>query len=308
MSPRDATIKAMDEVAGPVIAVGLVLSAVFVPCVFISGIVGEFYRQFAVTIAVSTLISAFNSLTLSPALCALLLKPHGDGRGAASRCRGWRSRSLGAAAGVLVPRRARRPRSALPASGRRGWPRLVAVPVVAGLAGGLVGCAAAGRAEPRPRLAVRRVQRAGSTPSPTATCGSSAVALRGSACSCSLGYGGLLYLTYHTHHHHADRVHPAAGQGLPAGERAAAGRGVARPHGRRRCGSWRTIARGTPGVKHTVSGVRAVGAARRERPELRHAVRHARRLPEPPRPGPARPTRSRRSCRAASTSRCRGRW
>src|SRR5262245_50815907 len=78
-SPRDATAKAMDAVAGPVVAVGLVLTAVFVPCVFISGIIGEFYRQFAVTIAVSTLISAFNSLTLSPALCALLLKPHTPG-------------------------------------------------------------------------------------------------------------------------------------------------------------------------------------------------------------------------------------
>jgi multidrug efflux pump len=80
MSPRDATVKALDVVAGPVIAVGLVLSAVFVPCVFIRGIVGEFFRQFAVTIAISTLISAFNSLTLSPALCALLLKPgeHGS--------------------------------------------------------------------------------------------------------------------------------------------------------------------------------------------------------------------------------------
>src|SRR5829696_3615647 len=75
MAPRDATIQAMSEVAGPVIAVGLVLAAVFVPCLFISGVVGEFFRQFAVTIAISTLISAFNSLTLSPALCALLLKP-----------------------------------------------------------------------------------------------------------------------------------------------------------------------------------------------------------------------------------------
>ena len=69
----------MDQVAGPIVAIGLVLSAVFVPCVFISGIVGEFYRQFAVTIAVGTLISAFNSLTLSPALCALLLKPKAPG-------------------------------------------------------------------------------------------------------------------------------------------------------------------------------------------------------------------------------------
>jgi multidrug efflux pump len=76
LSPRDATLKAMKQVSGPVIAVGLVLSAVFVPCAFISGITGQFYRQFALTIAVSTLISAFNSLTLSPALSALLLRPH----------------------------------------------------------------------------------------------------------------------------------------------------------------------------------------------------------------------------------------
>src|SRR5207244_13187544 len=68
-------IKAMDQVSGPVIAVGLVLSAVFVPCMFISGITGQFFRQFAMTIAVSTLISMFNSLTLSPALTALLLRP-----------------------------------------------------------------------------------------------------------------------------------------------------------------------------------------------------------------------------------------
>src|SRR6202035_504156 len=62
--------------SGPVIAVGLVLSAVFVPCAFISGITGSFFRQFALTIAVSTIISAFNSLTLSPALTAMLLRPH----------------------------------------------------------------------------------------------------------------------------------------------------------------------------------------------------------------------------------------
>ena len=73
-SPRDATIAAMRQVSGPVIAVGLVLSAVFVPCTFISGITGQFFRQFAMTIAVSTIISAFNSLTLSPALTAVLLR------------------------------------------------------------------------------------------------------------------------------------------------------------------------------------------------------------------------------------------
>src|SRR5262249_10282153 len=74
LQPREATIKAMHQVAGPVIAVGLVLSAVFVPCAFIGGITGAFFRQFAATIAVSTVISAFNSLTLSPALSALLLR------------------------------------------------------------------------------------------------------------------------------------------------------------------------------------------------------------------------------------------
>jgi multidrug efflux pump len=79
MSPRDATIRAMEQVSGPVIAVGLVLSAVFIPCAFISGITGQFFRQFALTIAVSTVISAFNSLTLSPALAALLLKPRQRG-------------------------------------------------------------------------------------------------------------------------------------------------------------------------------------------------------------------------------------
>jgi multidrug efflux pump len=73
-SPREATLRAMAQVSGPIIAVGVVLSAVFVPCAFLSGIVGAFFRQFALTIAVSTLISTFNSLTLSPALCALLLK------------------------------------------------------------------------------------------------------------------------------------------------------------------------------------------------------------------------------------------
>ncbi len=78
LAPRAATIRAMEQVSGPVIAVGLVLSAVFVPCAFIKGITGQFFRQFALTIAVSTVISAFNSLTLSPALTALLLRPRPD--------------------------------------------------------------------------------------------------------------------------------------------------------------------------------------------------------------------------------------
>jgi multidrug efflux pump len=80
LPPKEAAAKAMQEVTGPVIAVALVLCAVFVPCAFITGITGQFFRQFALTIAVSTVISAFNSLTLSPALAALLLKPHGAKR------------------------------------------------------------------------------------------------------------------------------------------------------------------------------------------------------------------------------------
>jgi hydrophobe/amphiphile efflux-1 (HAE1) family protein len=76
LTPRDATFRAMDEVSGPIIAIALVLTAVFIPIAFLGGLTGEFYRQFAVTIAISTLISAFNSLTLSPALAAALLRPH----------------------------------------------------------------------------------------------------------------------------------------------------------------------------------------------------------------------------------------
>src|SRR5262249_34224860 len=77
LSPREATLKAMSEVTGPIIAIALVLCAVFVPIAFISGLTGQFYRQFALTIAFSTIISAFNSLTLSPALSAMLLKGQG---------------------------------------------------------------------------------------------------------------------------------------------------------------------------------------------------------------------------------------
>ena len=80
MSPRDATEKAMEEVGGPVVAIALILAAVFIPTAFIPGITGRLYQQFAVTIAVSVLISAFNALTLSPALASLLLKPKNENR------------------------------------------------------------------------------------------------------------------------------------------------------------------------------------------------------------------------------------
>jgi multidrug efflux pump len=87
LQPYEATIKAMREVTGPIIATTLVLLAVFVPIAFISGLTGQFYRQFALTIAISTVISAFNSLTLSPAMSRLLLKPEGEGRD-------WLTRSM----------------------------------------------------------------------------------------------------------------------------------------------------------------------------------------------------------------------
>jgi multidrug efflux pump len=76
LTPHEATVKAMQEVSRPIIAIALVLCAVFVPLAFVPGLSGQFYKQFAVTIAISTVISAFNSLTLSPALAALLLRPH----------------------------------------------------------------------------------------------------------------------------------------------------------------------------------------------------------------------------------------
>src|SRR5712664_1954333 len=85
LSPRDAAFKAMEQVSGPVVAIALILSAVFVPTAFIPGITGRMYQQFAITIAVSVLISAFNALTLSPALSALLLRPRREMRGPLAR-------------------------------------------------------------------------------------------------------------------------------------------------------------------------------------------------------------------------------
>ena len=85
LAPRAATLQAMSEVTGPIIAIALALCAVFIPIAFISGLTGQFYRQFALTIAFSTIISAFNSLTLSPALAALLLKGQGKSKDIVAR-------------------------------------------------------------------------------------------------------------------------------------------------------------------------------------------------------------------------------
>jgi len=95
LSPKEATQKAMEEVSGPVVAIALVLSAVFLPTIFIPGITGRLFSQFAVTIAISVLISAFNALTLSPALSSLLLKPKKTARGPLGKFYGWFNRVFG---------------------------------------------------------------------------------------------------------------------------------------------------------------------------------------------------------------------
>src|SRR5712672_859595 len=92
LAPKDAARKAMQELSGPVIGIALVLSAVFVPTVFIPGITGRLYQQFAVTIAISVILSAFNALTLSPALSALLLKPKQESHGLLRRFFNWFNR------------------------------------------------------------------------------------------------------------------------------------------------------------------------------------------------------------------------
>src|SRR2546422_2537681 len=92
MTPKNAALKAMEELSGPVVGIALVLSAVFVPTAFIPGITGKLYQQFAVTIAISVLLSAFNALTLSPALAALLLKPRTPSRGLLQRFFDWFNR------------------------------------------------------------------------------------------------------------------------------------------------------------------------------------------------------------------------
>jgi len=109
MDPKSASLKAMEEISGPVIGIALVLSAVFIPTIFIPGITGRLYQQFAVTIATSVVLSAFNALTLSPALSALLLRPKQESNGLLRRFFNWFNRMFGRAtegylhwSGVLI--------------------------------------------------------------------------------------------------------------------------------------------------------------------------------------------------------------
>src|SRR6202167_1700233 len=97
LTPKAAATKAMEELSGPVVGIALVLSAVFVPTIFIPGITGRLYQQFAVTIAISVVFSAFNALSLSPALCALLLRPKTESRGPLARFFKWFNRVFGRA-------------------------------------------------------------------------------------------------------------------------------------------------------------------------------------------------------------------
>jgi hydrophobic/amphiphilic exporter-1 (mainly G- bacteria), HAE1 family len=103
LTPKEAALKAMQEISGPVVGIALVLSAVFVPTAFIPGITGRLYQQFAVTIAISVILSAFNALSLSPALAALILKPKADGKkGLLVRFFGWFNRSFERATSAYV--------------------------------------------------------------------------------------------------------------------------------------------------------------------------------------------------------------
>jgi multidrug efflux pump len=139
-APMEATRRAMNEVSGPIIAIALVLAAVFVPTAFVSGLTGQFYRQFALTIAISTVISAFNSLTLSPALASRLLQGHGAPRDGVQRvidrAFGWFFRGFN---------RAFRSGSSFYAGGVARVVRVSAVALV--VYGGLIGLTGAGFAK-----------------------------------------------------------------------------------------------------------------------------------------------------------------
>jgi HAE1 family hydrophobic/amphiphilic exporter-1 len=102
LGPKDAARRAMEELSGPVIGIALVLSAVFVPTVFIPGITGRLYQQFALTIAISVVLSAFNALTLSPALAALLLRPKKESRGALAKFFAWFNRMFGSGTEIYL--------------------------------------------------------------------------------------------------------------------------------------------------------------------------------------------------------------
>ncbi len=233
LAPREATIVAMEEVSGPVIAIGLVLTAVFVPCAFITGIVGQFFRQFALTIAASTSHLDDQLADAQPGAGRLAVEAESgwrqDGRGVPTCCLrlilaligGWVAYAMLARSRRATTARPDAPRSSLAGMGRgrrRGRGR-----------------GDRGRARrPAAQLVARPVLRGLQRYLPVLDTAS----IPAESASCSAGrslvvaiYGGLLYLTHQAFVSHADRLHPVAGHGLSARQRAAARLGLDRAHG-----------------------------------------------------------------------------
>ena len=215
MSSRDAARRAMDEVTGPVVAVALVLCAVFVPCAFISGITGQFFRQFAVTIAISTVFSAFNSLTLSPALASILLKPHtGPPAGTRQPLPGFAYAVIFALVfGLLIP-------PYLQPALAHVWPAAASYEIWLVVACGVVGCLAGWLLAPGGNFLLSIFFRGFNWffELSTALYTSLVGWLLRLTVVVLLVYGALLYLTYWGVFQMAYRVYPSAGPGLVAGE------------------------------------------------------------------------------------------
>ncbi len=295
LAPRDATIMAMNQVSAPVIAVGLVLTAVFVPCAFITGISGQFYRQFALTIATSTVISAFNSLTLSPALSALLLRPRQKGVFQALPWPAFVAAGAWGGYAFLGPKLLELARSAgleerLPVLGRE-WYAPIAGLALGALAGYIIsgvlnrifgwtfflfnkGFDAA--TVVYTRMVVGAV--AGQYPR--------ALALRRPARAHVLGL-----------HAHAHGVHSIPGQGVSSGQRAIARFVLARSD-RASDEAGRIDRQQAAGRRAHDGDRRAVDPDERQCPQLRRHVCHARRIPPPRRarahgPGDRRPAANR---------------
>ena len=235
LPPREATIKAMDEITGPVIAITLVLSSVFIPTAFLAGISGQFYRQFALTIAASTIISAINAMTMAPARAVTLIKPHVHGeesqrealpRWGIALLIGYLVYRIAGPAGAgdarACPRRAagtapKRPkrRPIRPSrSGACGW-RAVGRRQRAGLVRRAAGQRGAQQVPRRLQLglrpALRRLRLPGPRPAPRVA--HPAAGLRRSAGPDRPGLQG-----------RAQGLHPGPGQGLPGRQRPAARR------------------------------------------------------------------------------------
>ena len=228
VAARGRRSRRWSEVTGPVIAIGAGADArCSCPARSSRGITGQFFRQFALTIAVSTIISAFNSLTLSPALAALLLRPQRARAAPRSRCRGSAfplGRRPGWAASSWPPL-AGRGAAPLAATGRdvaRCRGRWSARPSAA-----LVGWLVWPAAEPRPRLVLPRLQPRLRRGRPTVYAPVGRLAAAGQRRSCCWSTAACSALTYCGFDADADRLHSHAGQGLPAGQRAAARRRLA---------------------------------------------------------------------------------